>query len=232
MQIGIIGLGRMGAGMARRLARGGAPVLCYDQAEAARAGVASEPGIECVEDLAALCTRMEGERVMLLSLPAGGAVEDTIRSLMPLIATGDTLVDGGNSYYRDSMRRALAFAAGVALHRRGRLRRRARSGAGLLPDARRHAEIDRDLRAVRAPLGAGSRARLAALRAERRRPLRQDDPQRHRVRDDAVASRRVRPARGASRARHRRRAPRRDLAPRQRGAFVAARSLRRDPRAG
>jgi len=110
MQIGIIGLGRMGAGMARRLARGGAPVLCYDQAEAARAGVASEPGIECVEDLAALCTRMEGERVMLLSLPAGGAVEDTIRSLMPLIATGDTLVDGGNSYYRDSMRRALALS--------------------------------------------------------------------------------------------------------------------------
>ena len=110
MQIGIIGLGRMGAGMARRLARGGAQVLCYDQAEAARAGVASEPGIECAEDLAALCARMDGERVVLLSLPAGDAVEDTIRSLVPLLATGDTLVDGGNSYYRDSMRRAMALS--------------------------------------------------------------------------------------------------------------------------
>jgi 6-phosphogluconate dehydrogenase len=110
MQIGIIGLGRMGAGMARRLARGGVQVFCYDQAEAARAAVAAEPGIECLENLAALCARMEGERVIVLSLPAGDPVEDTIRSLAPLIATGDTLVDGGNSYYRDSMRRALALS--------------------------------------------------------------------------------------------------------------------------
>ena len=110
MQIGIIGLGRMGAGLARRLARGGVQVFCHDQAEAARAAVAAEPGIECVENLAALCARMEGERVIVLSLPAGDAVEDTIRSLVPLIATGDTLVDGGNSYYRDSMRRALALS--------------------------------------------------------------------------------------------------------------------------
>jgi len=110
MQIGIIGLGRMGAGLARRLARGGVQVFCHDQAEAARAAVAAEPGIECVENLAALCARMEGERVIVLSLPAGDAVEDTIRGLVPLIATGDTLVDGGNSYYRDSMRRALALS--------------------------------------------------------------------------------------------------------------------------
>ncbi|HEY1287264.1 MAG TPA: decarboxylating 6-phosphogluconate dehydrogenase [Burkholderiales bacterium] len=110
MQIGIIGLGRMGAGMARRLARGRVQVFCYDQAEAPRAAVAAEPGIECVENLAALCARMEGERVIVLSLPAGDAVEDTIRSLVPLIATGDTLIDGGNSYYRDSMRRALALS--------------------------------------------------------------------------------------------------------------------------
>src|SRR5918992_6189686 len=97
MQIGIIGLGRMGAGMARRLARRGARVLCYDHAEAARAALAEERGVECAENLAALCARMDGERVLLLALPAGAAVEDTIRGLMPLVATGDTLVDGGNS---------------------------------------------------------------------------------------------------------------------------------------
>jgi 6-phosphogluconate dehydrogenase len=110
MQIGIIGLGRMGAGMARRLARGGAQVFCYDQAEAARAALSEERGVKCVENLAALCARMEGERLIVLSLPAGAAVEDTIRGLLPLIATGDTLVDAGNSYYRDSMRRALALS--------------------------------------------------------------------------------------------------------------------------
>jgi 6-phosphogluconate dehydrogenase len=110
MQIGIIGLGRMGAGMARRLARRGARVLCYDQAEAARAAVSEERGVECVENLAALCARMDGARVIVLSLPAGAAVEDTIRELIPLATTDDTLVDAGNSYYRDSMRRALALS--------------------------------------------------------------------------------------------------------------------------
>jgi len=110
MQIGIIGLGRMGAGMARRLTQRGARVLCYDHAEAARAALAEERGVDCVENLAALCARLDGERVILLALPAGAAVEDTIRELIPLVTTGDTLVDGGNSYYRDSMRRALALS--------------------------------------------------------------------------------------------------------------------------
>ncbi len=110
MQIGIIGLGRMGAGMARRLARGGVQVICYDHLDAARAGMAGERGVECVENLAALCARMDGERVIALMLPAGAAVEDTIRALVPLATTGDTIVDGGNSYYRDSMRRALALS--------------------------------------------------------------------------------------------------------------------------
>jgi 6-phosphogluconate dehydrogenase len=110
MQIGIVGLGRMGAGMARRLARAGVRVVCHDQADGARASVAGEPGIDCAENLAALCARLDGERVILLMLPPGAAVEETISALAPLIATGDTLVDGGNSYYRDSMRRALALS--------------------------------------------------------------------------------------------------------------------------
>jgi 6-phosphogluconate dehydrogenase len=110
MQIGIIGLGRMGAGMARRLARGGAQVVCYDQAEAVRKALAEERDIDCAENLAALCARLAGERVIVLSLPAGTAVEDTIRDLLPLCSSGDTIVDCGNSYYRDSMRRALALS--------------------------------------------------------------------------------------------------------------------------
>jgi 6-phosphogluconate dehydrogenase len=110
MQIGIVGLGRMGAGMARRLARGGVHVVCYDSAEAAQKALAGEKNIASAENLAALCARLEGERVLLLSIPAGAAVEDTVRDLLPLCSSGDTIVDCGNSYYRDSMRRALALS--------------------------------------------------------------------------------------------------------------------------
>src|SRR2546427_12261268 len=110
MEIGIVGLGRMGAGMARRLARAGMNVFCDDQADAARGSLAAEPNVVCAENLAALCARLRGERVVILMLPAGGAVEDTIRDLLPLLSAGDTLVDGGNSYYRDSKRRALPLS--------------------------------------------------------------------------------------------------------------------------
>ena len=110
MQIGIIGLGRMGAGMARRLARGGARVVGYDQSEAALSRLAGVENVEAVENLAALCARLDGLRVILLMLPAGAAVEDTLRELLPLISADDALVDGGNSYFRDSMRRALALS--------------------------------------------------------------------------------------------------------------------------
>jgi len=110
MEIGIVGLGRMGAGMARRLARGGAHVICHDTSDAARAAIAGEPNVDCAENLAALCARLQGERVIALMLPAGSPVEDTIRELLALVSAGDTLVDGGNSYYRDSKRRALALS--------------------------------------------------------------------------------------------------------------------------
>jgi len=110
MELGIVGLGKMGAGMARRLARGGARVVCYDQASAAQEALAGEANVDCAENLAALCARLAGERVIVLSLPAGEAVEDTIRDLLPLCSSGDTVIDCGNSYYRDSKRRALALS--------------------------------------------------------------------------------------------------------------------------
>ena len=110
MEIGIVGLGKMGAGMARRLSRAGVRAICYDQADAAREALAAEPNVAQAENLAALCARLGGERVVLLMLPAGAAVEGAIRDLLPLLSAGDTLVDGGNSYYRDSKRRALALS--------------------------------------------------------------------------------------------------------------------------
>jgi len=107
MDIGIVGLGRMGANMARRLARGGVRVLAYDRERSAREALAGEAGVECVEGLAALCAQLEGERVILLMLPAGALTEDALRELLPLLSAGDTLVDGGNAFYKDSMRRAM-----------------------------------------------------------------------------------------------------------------------------
>jgi 6-phosphogluconate dehydrogenase len=85
-------------------------VICYDRADAARAVLAGVANIECAENLAALCARLDGERVIVLMLPAGAAVEETIVELVALLSAGDTIVDGGNSYYRDSMRRALELS--------------------------------------------------------------------------------------------------------------------------
>jgi len=111
MQIGIIGLGRMGANMARRLARGGAQVLAYDRADSARDALRGEDGVATVSGLAALCAQLnEGERVIVMMLPAGKAIDATLDELGELVSAGDTLVDGGNSDYHDSMRRALALS--------------------------------------------------------------------------------------------------------------------------
>jgi len=117
MEIGVIGLGRMGANMARRMARArqreravGARVVAFDRDPAARDALRGEPGVECVDNLPALAAKLEGERVLLVMLPAGPATEETLLALLPLLSAGDTLVDGGNAYYKDSMARALEMS--------------------------------------------------------------------------------------------------------------------------
>jgi len=110
MEIGILGLGRMGGNMARRLARGGARVVGFDRERAAREALAGENGIDCVDALAALCTRLRGGRVILMMLPAGGPSEESLRELLPLLSAGDLVVDGANAFYKDSMRRALELS--------------------------------------------------------------------------------------------------------------------------
>ena len=110
MEIGVIGLGRMGANMARRMARGGARVVAFDQEAKAREALAPEKGVACVESLPALASALAGERVILTMLPAGAATEDTLAVLLPLLSAGDTMVDGGNAFYKDSMARALEMS--------------------------------------------------------------------------------------------------------------------------
>jgi 6-phosphogluconate dehydrogenase len=111
MQAGMVGLGRMGGNMARRLARGGIGVVAWDRSEEARAALAAEPGVAPVATLEALVAALAPPRVVWLMLPAGAPTEQTVEALSTMLAAGDTIVDGANAYYRDSERRAGALAA-------------------------------------------------------------------------------------------------------------------------
>ena len=105
MQLGIAGLGRMGANMALRLLRGGHQVIGFDPNPPARERAAGT-GIDTVDSLRALATNLATPRVVWLMVPAGNAVDAALDELSPALHANDIVVDGGNSYYRDSMRRA------------------------------------------------------------------------------------------------------------------------------
>ena len=105
----MIGLGKMGANMAQRLLRGGHRVVGFDPAAAARKLI-EEKGAESAVSLEALVGKLKAPRVLWLMVPAGAVTDGTIDALTPLLAAGDTLIDGGNSNYRDTQRRAQALA--------------------------------------------------------------------------------------------------------------------------
>jgi 6-phosphogluconate dehydrogenase len=115
-QIGMVGLGRMGGNMARRIARAGLGVVAWDAAAGARAGVNGEERVRVVDTLAALVAELPRPRVVWLMLPAGAPTEGTVAQLRELLARDDVIVDGANAFYRDSVRRAEALApAGIQL---------------------------------------------------------------------------------------------------------------------
>ena len=106
MEIGFIGLGRMGQAMATRLADRGHRVVAYDVSPAAVASVV-ERGLEGVENLEQLAKALNPPRNIWLMVPAGKAVDEVIfKGLVPYLAADDLLVDGGNSNYKDTIRRA------------------------------------------------------------------------------------------------------------------------------
>ena len=111
MQLAMIGLGRMGGNMVRRLLQGGHELVVYDQsADAVKAHVAK--GVKAAKDLADVARQLGGapRRVVWVMVPAG-AVESTIEQFVPHLARGDIVIDGGNSNFRDSLRRAEALKA-------------------------------------------------------------------------------------------------------------------------
>ena len=109
MKIGMIGLGRMGANMAERLMRGGHQLVGFDPKLEARKDLENK-GAQSVETLSALVALLPTARTLWLMVPAGEITDTTLTTLMPLLTTGDTVIDGGNSNYKDTLRRATTFA--------------------------------------------------------------------------------------------------------------------------
>ncbi|GAC1331178.1 MAG: decarboxylating 6-phosphogluconate dehydrogenase [Beijerinckiaceae bacterium] len=105
MQIGMIGLGRMGANIVRRLHRHGHESVVYDRDQKTVASLAGE-GATASDGLKGLVGKLAKPRTVWIMLPAGGPTEDTVRDLAGLLEPDDTIIDGGNSNYKDDIRRA------------------------------------------------------------------------------------------------------------------------------
>ncbi|EIL89481.1 6-phosphogluconate dehydrogenase-like protein [Rhodanobacter fulvus Jip2] len=108
MELGMVGLGRMGANMAERLLRGGHKVTGFDPNADARKALEGK-GAASADSLQALVQALPAPRVVWLMVPAGAITDDTVNTLLSLLSPGDTVIDGGNSNYNDTLRRAALY---------------------------------------------------------------------------------------------------------------------------
>ncbi|MBT9539741.1 phosphogluconate dehydrogenase (NAD(+)-dependent, decarboxylating) [Thiobacillus sp.] len=111
MEFGIIGLGRMGGNMARRLARKGVKIAIHNRSHEVSEAIAAETGHLACASLPDLVAALQTPRIVWLMLPAGEATESALAALTPLLSAGDLVVDGANAYYKDDQRRAELMAA-------------------------------------------------------------------------------------------------------------------------
>ena len=109
MQLGMIGLGRMGANIVRRLMKNGHSCIVYDRDPAPGKALAGE-GATATGSLADLVAALEAPRAIWIMLPAGAPTEQTIDALTPMLAAGDVIIDGGNTFWQDDIRRGAALA--------------------------------------------------------------------------------------------------------------------------
>jgi 6-phosphogluconate dehydrogenase len=109
--LAMIGLGRMGANMLRRLARSGIQVIGYDASAAAGAALAAEPRVQVAATMAAAVAALTVPRAVWIMLPAGEITDGAIRTLAGLLSPGDAIIDGGNTDYLDTLRRSTQLAA-------------------------------------------------------------------------------------------------------------------------
>ncbi len=191
MQLGMVGLGRMGANILRRVMKAGHVGVAHDRDASAVATLVAE-GAQGASSLADLVASLSAPRAVWVMLPAGEATESTLRELHGLLHEGDILIEGGNSFWKDSARRgAEAAARGIhyldigtsggvwglkrgyclmiggeeqVVHRLDPILAALVPGEGAVPPT--------EGRGSRPPPREG----LCALRPERRRPLRQDGP--------------------------------------------------------
>ncbi len=105
MELGIIGLGRMGGNISQRLMRAGHKMVVYDRNEAAVHGLADK-GAKATTGLADMVAKLTPPRAIWIMLPAGKITETTVADLAELLESGDTIIDGGNTFYKDDIRRA------------------------------------------------------------------------------------------------------------------------------
>jgi 6-phosphogluconate dehydrogenase len=108
MELGMVGLGKMGGYMTERLVRGGHRVIGFDR-DAATVQRLVEKGAGGADSLEKIVSQLKAPRAIWLMVPAGAPVDQTIDLLTPQLSPGDTIIDGGNSYYKDSVRRAAAL---------------------------------------------------------------------------------------------------------------------------
>ena len=106
MEIGLIGLGRMGANMARRLINGGHKLTVFNRTSAVTRQFAEETGAKAVYSLADLVASLPSPRAVWVMVPAGEATEQAVTAVAERMESGDTIIDGGNSYFKDDVRRA------------------------------------------------------------------------------------------------------------------------------
>ena len=109
MQIGMIGLGRMGGNMVRRLMKDGHACVVYDRGADVVAGFAKE-GATPAKSLDELVAKLQKPRAVWVMVPSGGPTESTVQSLAALLEAGDTIIDGGNSFFKDDVRRSKEVA--------------------------------------------------------------------------------------------------------------------------
>ena len=183
MQLGMIGLGRMGANMVRRLIKAGHECVVFDRSPEAVADLGKQ-GAAGSSSLDEFLSKLKSPRAVWLMVPAA-VVDQTLEQLATRMQKGDIIIDGGNSYYIDDIRRAKELPAeGHPLCRRRHQRRRLGLGTRILPDDRRRARHREASGSDLQDAGAGEgnidsypgarkgrwygRRRLSALRARRR----------------------------------------------------------------
>jgi 6-phosphogluconate dehydrogenase len=109
MELGMVGLGKMGGFMTERLLKGGHRVVAYDRTAAVVQALVGK-GAVGADSLEKMIAQLKAPRIVWLMVPSGAPVDQTIELLTPHLSEGDTIIDGGNSYYKDTMRRGAALA--------------------------------------------------------------------------------------------------------------------------